>query len=64
MAISRFAIYDSKKSRFIKRQETSRILSNLGSKISLSKTPWLCDNLYKMNKTGNTFLLAGDRFMP
>ena len=37
--LSKYAVCDSKKSRFIKRQEASGLLSSLGKKIPLSKTP-------------------------
>ena len=43
------------------------ILSSLGIKTPLSKIPLLGDVLflmYKMNEIVNTFLLAGDEFMP
>ena len=60
-----------KKSIFIKNQEAKGLLSNLGLKTPLSKVPILGDILlwsaslkYKMNKTVNMFLLAGDKLMP
>ena len=37
--LSKRAVYDSKKSKFIKEQEASELLSSLGIKIPLSKTP-------------------------
>ena len=46
MILSKYAISDSKKSRFIKKQEASRILSNLGLKTPLSKIPLLGDFLF------------------
>ena len=54
MLLSKCAIYGSKKSRFIKKQEASGILSSLGLRTPLSKVSLL----------GNIFLLAGDKFMP
>ena len=44
--LSQCAIYDSKKSRFIKNQEAKGLLSNLGVKIPLSKVPVLGDILF------------------
>ena len=41
--ISKCAICGSKKSRFIKNQETKGLLSNLGIKTPLSKVPVLGD---------------------
>ena len=72
MILSKCAISCNKKSRFIKNQETSEILINLGLKTSLSKIPLLSDicfecnsiEAYKMNEIVNKFLLAGDTFMP
>ena len=43
MILSKCAICGSKKSRFIKKQEASGILSNLGLKIPLNKVPLLGD---------------------
>ena len=43
MILSECAICGSKKSKFIKKQEGSRILSNLGLKTSLSKVSLLGD---------------------
>ena len=48
MLLSKCYICDSKKSRFIKKQEASRILSSLGLKTSLSKVPLLGDILFSM----------------
>ena len=66
------AIWDSKKSRFIKKQEANEILSNLGLKTPLSKIPLLgdmffeCNSIenYKINEIVNKFLSVGDKFMP
>ena len=41
MMISKCAICNNKKSRFIKEQEAKRLLSNLGIKTPLSKIPLL-----------------------
>ena len=46
MILSKCAICHSKKSRFIKKQEASEILSNLGLKTLLSKIPLLGDILF------------------
>ena len=48
MLLSKCAIYDSKKSRSIKKQEASGILSSLGIKIPLSKVPLLSDIFFWM----------------
>ena len=41
MMLSKCATCNNKKSRFIKEQETKRLLSNLGIKTPLSKIPLL-----------------------
>ena len=68
MVLSKCAICDSKKSRFVKNQEAKGLLSNLGIRTPLSKVPILGDILFwmhiKMNEIVNKFLLAGDKFMP
>ena len=46
MILSKCAICGSKKSRFIKKQETSGILSDLGVKTPLNKIPLLGDILF------------------
>ena len=46
MILSKCAICHSRKSRFIKKQEASGILSNLGLKTPLSKIPLLGDILF------------------
>ena len=66
------AICGSKKPRFIKNQETKRLLSNLVVRTPLSKVPilgeilfWKYAKLYiKMNEIVNKFLLACDKSMP
>ena len=62
------------KSKPIKEQEASRLLSSLGINTALSKNPLLGPLLfqrysqfnarYKMNEIENKFLLAGDKVMP
>ena len=37
--LSKFAVCDSKKSKFIKQQESSRLLNSLGIKAPLNKIP-------------------------
>ena len=77
MILSRCAICGSRKSRFIKNQEAKSLLSNLGIRTPLSKVPVLGNVLfwvqlrwvklrwrYKLNEIVNTFLIAGDKFMP
>ena len=64
---------DSKKSKFIKRQKCSRLLSSLGIKIPLNKIPLLglfCFNSikqvnkrYKINETVFKLLLADVEFI-
>ena len=56
MILSKCAICGSKKSRFVKNQETKGLLSNLG----------ILDILFYSykNKRNSKFLLAGDKFMP
>ena len=46
MLLSKCAICDSKKSRFIKNQDAKGLLSNSGVKIPLSKVPILGDILF------------------
>ena len=46
MLLSKCAICDSKKSRFIKNQEAKGLLSNLGIRAPLSKVPILGDILF------------------
>ena len=41
MLLSKCEVYDSKKSKFIKEQEASSLLSSLGMKTPLSKIPLL-----------------------
>ena len=44
--LSKCAVCNTKKSRFIKKQEASEILSSLGLKTALSKIPLLGDILF------------------
>ena len=63
---SKSAVCDIKKSRFIKKQEVSGLLSSLGQKTSLCKVPLLGEILFQRYKTHeiiNKFLLRGDQFM-
>ena len=46
MVLSKCAICDSKKSRFIKNQEAKGLLSNLDVRTPLRKVPILSDNLF------------------
>ena len=46
MIFSKCAICGSKKSKFIKKQEGKRLLSNLGTRTPLSKIPILGDVLF------------------
>ena len=46
MILSKCAICDSKKSRFIKNQEAKGLLSNLGIRTPLNKVPILGDILF------------------
>ena len=68
MILSKFSMFDSKKSTFIQKQEASGLLSNLELKTPLIKIPLLRDIFffqgYKMNEIVDNFLLAGDTFMP
>ena len=47
MILSRCAICGSRKSKFIKKQDAKKILSNLGIKILSSKIPVLGDILFE-----------------
>ena len=66
MLLLKCAVCDSKKSKLIKQQEASELLSSLGIKTLLNKIPLLGSLLfqeYKMNEIVNKFLLAGDEFI-
>ena len=47
MRLSKYAMCDSKKSKFIKVQEASGLLISLGTKTSLSKIPLVGPVLFK-----------------
>ena len=67
LLLSKCAICDGKKSRFLKNQEAKGLLSNLGVRTPLVKYQYwviFCFKLYQMNEIVNKFLLAGDKFMP
>ena len=68
MVLSKCAICNSKKSKFINKQEAKGLLSKLGITTPLSKVPIIGDILFwmhiKMNEIANKFLLADDKFMP
>ena len=46
MILSKYAIFGSKKSKFIKNQEAKGLLSSLGIRTPLSKLPLLGDVLF------------------
>ena len=46
MLLSKFAVCDSKKSKFIKEQEASGLLNSLGIKTLLSKVPLVVPLLF------------------
>ena len=69
MALSKCAICNSKKSRFIKNQEVKGLSRNLGIRTPLSRVPIFGDILFwcvslKMNEIVNNLLLAGDKCKP
>ena len=68
MILLKCAIYNSKKSKFINKQEAKGLLSKLSITTPLSKVPKLGDILFWMhiimNEIANKFLLTGDKFMP
>ena len=47
MRLSKCALFDSKKSKFIKEQEATGSLSSFGIKTPLSKIPLLCPLLFE-----------------
>ena len=49
MVLSKCAICDSEKSRFIKNQEAKGLLNNLGDRTPLSKAPILGDIFFSMH---------------
>ena len=48
MLLSKYAIYDTKKSRFIKKQEANGLLTSLEIKTTLNKIP-LLGNCFVLN---------------
>ena len=74
MLLSKCAVCDSKKWKFVKEQEAIGLLSSLGITTFLSKIPLLgtilfqryqlVNKIYKMNEMVNKFLLARAKFMP
>ena len=68
MILSKYAVCNSKTSKFINKQEAKELLSNLGMKALLNKIQKLGDILFWMkiimNEIVYTFLVAGDKFMP
>ena len=73
MLLLKCAVCDSKKSKFIKQQENSGLLSSLEIKAPLSKIPLVVlfcfrsikqdNSRYKMNEIVNKLLLAGDKII-
>ena len=67
MFSSKCAVCNSKKSRFIKKQEAIELLNQIAIRTSLSKIALLGDILFwkiiKMNETVNTFWLVGDQLL-
>ena len=72
LLLSKCAVCDSKKLKFINEQEASELLTNLRIKTPLSKMSLVfcfksiqqVNTRYKMKKMVNKFLLAGDKCMP
>ena len=64
MLLSKSAVYDSKRSRFIKQQEASGLI--FGDIYLLKEFLYLVVFFlrYKMKEIINIFLIAGDEFMP
>ena len=71
MILSKYAICAIKKIKYVQKQETSRLLSKLRAKVSLSKASILADILFwwvleircKTNEVVNKFFLSGDTFI-
>ena len=76
MILSKYVIFGSKNSKFIKEQQAKGLLSNLGIRTPLNKIPLLghilfqlsrimldAISLYKIINIINKLLLAGDKFM-
>ena len=67
MLLSKCAVCDSKKSKFVKEQEAGGLLSSLGIKTPLNQIPLFGPTLferYKINEIINKFLLGGYKVMP
>ena len=68
MILSKCAIFDSKKSRFIKKQEAKEILNKTIKEDSIFSWYFALNavplNHYEMNEIANKFLLAGDKCVP
>ena len=66
MLLSKCAVRNSKKSKFIKEQEASGLLSSIEIKTPLSKIYFVGPLLLSMycNKRYNRVLLPGDKLMP
>ena len=67
MVLSTHVACSSRKTRFIKGQEASRVLSSLGvrtllNQVSLVGSPLF--QMYKMNEIIRKLLFAGGKFMP
>ena len=60
MLLTKCYVCGSKKSRFMKEQEATELLSSLG----LKSIPLNSCYQYKMNEIVNKFLLAGGKFLP
>ena len=73
MFLSKCAVWDSKKLKFIKEQEASELLGSLGIETPLREIPLVgpllfqrdkqVNTRYKMNEIINKLLLAEDKFM-
>ena len=68
MLLSKCAVRNSKKSKFIKKQESKGLLSKLtGMKVPILSDVLIVNILfskYKMNEIVNKLLLWADKFMP
>ena len=60
MLLTKCYVCGSKKSRFMKEQEATELLSSLGLKSIPLNSCYQC----KMNEIVNKFLLAGGKFLP
>ena len=66
MLLLNYVVYNNKKIRFIKEQETRGLLSSLGITACLIKVPLVGPIMFqecKMNEVISTYLSAGDKFM-